>query len=697
MKNRYLIYFIIAGLLLGSMFGALIHNIKANPNYGKIVNANTDVWEYDAEESLVMSKRALCQIGTSQYYLDCAIGDTGTDLDGFLRVIKIYKDNGTIYKTLIDKWEYDTTDGSYACIQSIPNTNIYAILFRSNSVIGTIITTRVWENNGTLQKTILDTQDIISQGSYFDFQRITNNIFMTALRYGAVSTNIQTWWISSNGLINNTRLSSYNSSIGGSYETYPYITIVDYNTVAVAWASQSTYLGKIYTFDISGTGIITHKDYWNYSYMSYYQMIKKIYGNVYAIVSGGANDDGWVNTTTISDTGIITKSWIDTQKFDASRMYFPFIFNVVNSSAYGISYRGKDDDGYICTMNISNTGIIANSNLSSLEFNTVDNGRLSYVQYINESYYAILYESTNFDGWITIVNILTNWASPTISNVFIDNASSLDIIPQCRITINDNNGDDLTIKWYEYSTCSWTLRQTNSSCINGTYYWTFDEAIGRGIYYYWRINVSDGLHHIWKTYNFFIALPSIAITVYENLDNVTGSYATSYNAVTGWKIWNNYTGNCTGGGGTFYTNRTINISINGHGFFISWNGSVNTSIQNITILMNNNKSIVANFSDNDSYYEDKYFLSGTLIIESSLLFLGICLSLWLFFISKYFDEKSMIFGLIIFGISIPTLIILGVLALSFVFGFVLVFLIPILSLYILTDSIFYEKEKKKKK
>jgi hypothetical protein len=197
----------------------------------------------------------------------------------------------------------------------------------------------------------------------------------------------------------------------------------------------------------------------------------------------------------------------------------------------------------------------------------------------------------------------------------------------------------------------------------------------------------------WKVYNNFTGF-SILLNAIENLINCTGTHASYYNSATGWKMYLNYTGNGSGGGSP--VNRTINITINGHGFFNSWNGSINTNVQNVSILMNSDKSIIGNFSDNDSFYEDKYFLEGVLSIESGLLFLGICLSLWIFFISKYLEYKDMTIAYIQFGLSIPTCIIVGAFSFSYAFGFVVVFLIPILSLSLIADGYFYRKKLKKK-
>ena len=69
----------------------------------------------------------------------------------------------------------------------------------------------------------------------------------------------------------------------------------------------------------------------------------------------------------------------------------------------------------------------------------------------------------------------------TVSNPYPVNGSiNIQLQPTCHIDISDADGDTMTIYWYENSTGSWVLRQTNSSVCNGTYYWTFTQANQQG-------------------------------------------------------------------------------------------------------------------------------------------------------------------------------------------------------------------------
>ena len=83
--------------------------------------------------------------------------------------------------------------------------------------------------------------------------------------------------------------------------------------------------------------------------------------------------------------------------------------------------------------------------------------------------------------------------SPTQSSPSPTNSSTgISLTPTCNITIADPDGDAMTVNFYENSTGSYVLRQTNSSCANGTYRWTDAQATSYGLKYYWKVYVNDG-------------------------------------------------------------------------------------------------------------------------------------------------------------------------------------------------------------
>lgn len=60
----------------------------------------------------------------------------------------------------------------------------------------------------------------------------------------------------------------------------------------------------------------------------------------------------------------------------------------------------------------------------------------------------------------------------------------------------------MTLSWYENSTGSYVLRQTNSSCANGTYRWTDAQATAYNTNYYWKVYCNDGTVNVSSWYSF---------------------------------------------------------------------------------------------------------------------------------------------------------------------------------------------------
>ncbi|RLF43418.1 MAG: hypothetical protein DRN18_00065, partial [Thermoplasmata archaeon] len=134
----------------------------------------------------------------------------------------------------------------------------------------------------------------------------------------------------------------------------------------------------------------------------------------------------------------------------------------------------------------------------------------------NLKVYSRLLQSTNTEeiDWVFVRKYASTeptWSSfgseetdaPSISNPYpADGSIDVELQPTCHIDVSDPNGDTMTIYWYENSTGSWVLRQTNSSVGNGTYYWTFTQANEEKTTYWWKVAVNDGTYNVTQVYKF---------------------------------------------------------------------------------------------------------------------------------------------------------------------------------------------------
>lgn len=202
---------------------------------------------------------------------------------------------------------------------------------------------------------------------------------------------------------------------------------------------------------------------------------------------------------------------------------------------------------------------------------------------------------------------------------------------------------------------------------------------------------------------------STGLLINNNNINVSGSYGSSYNNVTGWELWLNYTGLTTP---IHLLENLLNVTgtheyfLNDTGYYVFANytgiGGVcpsdlyyfNYSDENITINVTVNCSALTNTSNYTINDNNWLNMASAIMLDNSQLFLFILLSLWIYFVSKYLVRRtSVALALAQFLIMIPLNIIFISISFAYPFGFALVFIIPVISIYFVADALFYNKHK----
>jgi hypothetical protein len=85
-----------------------------------------------------------------------------------------------------------------------------------------------------------------------------------------------------------------------------------------------------------------------------------------------------------------------------------------------------------------------------------------------------------------------------------------------NITVVDPDGDNMNITWLSNSSGSWQVFGINNSIGNGTYHQTMANASVNGQWWYWKVNVTDGVASVKSSvYKFY--------TGYESKIKNTGS------------------------------------------------------------------------------------------------------------------------------------------------------------------------------
>jgi len=85
---------------------------------------------------------------------------------------------------------------------------------------------------------------------------------------------------------------------------------------------------------------------------------------------------------------------------------------------------------------------------------------------------------------------------PVVSNpVPTSGSNGVSIQPALGISVSDSDGDTMNITWLSNSSGSWQTFGTNLSVSDGTYYQNFTNASVNGQWWYWKVNVSDGINY----------------------------------------------------------------------------------------------------------------------------------------------------------------------------------------------------------
>jgi len=260
---------------------------------------------------------------TNAYYCDIlhvsgniyaiAASEGLTDQPGFLTTVEIAP-NGTIRKSIIDRFEFESDDCSFPRLAKISDTNYLVVYSSSNN--GYAKTIKI-ENNGSIHKTLID-----------DFEFESDRCFETDLQHVASSpsTTSNIYAIAYRGKNDNGYVTTIDVKSNG--------TIVN-NTISILKFDPSVYGGQPDIERTDGTS------------------------NVFAIAYLGPLKQGYLTTIKIFDNGTISDTFVNTIRFtqnEQENMYPTIVHN--SGTIYGIAYTGKGGYGYLITLSITDAGEI---------------------------------------------------------------------------------------------------------------------------------------------------------------------------------------------------------------------------------------------------------------------------------------------------------------------------------------------------
>ncbi len=188
--------------------------------------------------------------------------------------------------------------------------------------------------------------------------------------------------------------------------------------------------GQLVTFAVTeSTGDIGgNVDTWEYNPNETNNSTKiiKISGTTYAITYSASQTANayYVKTFTVSDAGVITKSFIDSLTIPTTNdepVQHSADFLHISGDVYAIVYTesgpGAANPGVVASVSITSAGTIGNSVIDSLTFTATSKEAVSIVRVGTTDFYAIAFENVSRDPVVVTVDIDS---AGTIANAVTD-------------------------------------------------------------------------------------------------------------------------------------------------------------------------------------------------------------------------------------------------------------------------------------
>lgn len=208
-------------------------------------------------------------------------------------------------------------------------------------------------------------------------------------------------------------------------------------------------------------------------------------GKLYYVDTKAVNSEGWDESGGVK--AFLTKpdppNSLTVQANNSNMIFLSW----VNGEGANNTYIERNT---ISSWALGNGIEVYNGSATNYEDTGVSDGITYYYQawsYSTWTYNPTLYQwSDTYDS----ANVKTN-TLPIITNEIPANESTgVSVTPQMSITVNDAEGDSMTITWYSNSEGSWQIFATDTSVGNGTYYQINSNFSDFSTTYYWNISVS---------------------------------------------------------------------------------------------------------------------------------------------------------------------------------------------------------------
>jgi hypothetical protein len=276
--------------------------------------------------------------------------------------------------------------------------NIFALVYRDgqNGLI-TLKTLNI-TINGVITQSALATLTIAS-GYEPDIITLTSGYFAIVYRGASNRGYVRTVQISVTGAITSLNSATYNSTTNNNYNPRIIHAAGEYYAIVYRGASNR---GYVQTLRINTTGSILNSNVslYNYVTVGLEPCIVPVSGNFYAIAFRDASNRGNLVTVNISSSGVITQSLVSSLLFNSTAAYTPEIINI-SGTTYAVAYLGPSNLGYLTTVSISSAGLITSPAIATQIFDPGPTaGYEPNILPISGSVYAIIFRGVASDGWL---------------------------------------------------------------------------------------------------------------------------------------------------------------------------------------------------------------------------------------------------------------------------------------------------------
>lgn len=236
-----------------------------------------------------------------------------------------------------------------------------------------------------------------------DIVAVSGDVYAVAFEGSFGRGYVKTLSIADSGNISGSAIDSYDFASGNC--SYPVITQVNGDIFAVAYTGSGS-RGYVGTIQIASNGNITNATIDSLTFDSALALetdLIHISGDIYAAVYRGSGDDGFITTFSIDSTGQIGNTIIDTLEFDTSDCFAPHMVHV-SGEIYAVVYQGTSNDGFVATVQIDAAGLIADTVIDTLEFDT-NTGITPVMVSAGSGLFAIAYRGASDDGFFCTILI----------------------------------------------------------------------------------------------------------------------------------------------------------------------------------------------------------------------------------------------------------------------------------------------------